>query len=77
MTSHEPKQSSLAARPVSAAAQTELSPERAESSEQPHRHTLIAEAAFILAQERGFAPGHELDDWLAAERDIDRALSAL
>jgi hypothetical protein len=30
----------------------------------------IATAAFYLAAERNFAPGHELDDWLEAERRI-------
>jgi hypothetical protein len=30
----------------------------------------IEMAAFYLAAERGFAPGHELDDWLEAERRI-------
>lgn len=27
-------------------------------------------AAFFRAQARGFAPGHELEDWLAAEREL-------
>ena len=36
------------------------------------RPVLVAEAAYFLAQARGFAPGHELEDWLAAERQIDR-----
>ena len=27
----------------------------------------IAEAAYYKAEARGFIPGHELDDWLAAE----------
>lgn len=31
----------------------------------------IAIAAYLRAERRGFAPGHELDDWLAAEREID------
>lgn len=31
---------------------------------------MIATAAYFIAQERGFAPGHELDDWLEAERRI-------
>lgn len=35
------------------------------------RHRRIAEAAYYLAQKRGFAPGHEDDDWRAAERDIE------
>ena len=34
---------------------------------------MIATAAFYLAAERNFTPGHELDDWLEAERRI-RAL---
>jgi hypothetical protein len=29
---------------------------------------MIAEAAYFIAAQRNFAPGHELDDWLAAER---------
>ena len=33
-------------------------------------HAMIAEAAFFIAESRGFIPGHELDDWLAAEREI-------
>jgi DUF2934 family protein len=31
---------------------------------------MIATAAFYLAAERHFAPGHELDDWLEAERRV-------
>ena len=77
MTASESKQSALTARPVPATAQADLSPERSESSELPQRQVLIAEAAFFIAQERGFSPGHELDDWLAAEREVDQGLSAI
>jgi hypothetical protein len=35
------------------------------------RHRRIAEAAYYLAQRRGFAPEGMLEDWLAAERDAD------
>jgi DUF2934 family protein len=31
---------------------------------------LIAERAYFKAERRGFAPGFELDDWLAAEREV-------
>ncbi len=31
---------------------------------------LIAERAYFKAEQRGFAPGHELEDWLAAEREV-------
>lgn len=36
------------------------------------REDMIREAAYFLAERRGFAPGHELDDWLQAEAAIDR-----
>ena len=35
------------------------------------RWRLTAIAAYYRAEARGFAPGGELDDWLAAERDIE------
>lgn len=34
------------------------------------RHRRIAEAAYYRAQQRGFAPGYEEEDWLAAEQEI-------
>ena len=40
------------------------------------RRAMIREAAYYLAQKRGFAPGHDIDDWLRAERQIDAALAA-
>jgi hypothetical protein len=33
-------------------------------------HHLIAEAAYYRAQERGFAPGDPLQDWLEAEAEV-------
>ena len=35
---------------------------------------MVAVAAYYRAQKRGFAPGGELDDWLAAEIEIGRTL---
>lgn len=35
-----------------------------------HRQ-LISETAYFLAEKRGFAPGHELEDWLSAEAEVD------
>jgi choline dehydrogenase-like flavoprotein len=40
------------------------------------REAMIAEAAYFRAEARGFEAGHELADWLAAERDVDRLLEA-
>ena len=34
----------------------------------------IAEAAYRRAQQRNFAPGHDLEDWLEAEKEIDGLL---
>jgi Protein of unknown function (DUF2934) len=39
------------------------------------RRALIAEAAYFRAERRGFAPGHEAEDWLAAEIEVDTALT--
>lgn len=36
------------------------------------RERLIAIEAYYRAERRGFAPGHELEDWCEAEAEIDR-----
>jgi hypothetical protein len=36
---------------------------------------MIAEAAYYLAQKRGFPGEHSLDDWLAAEKQVRRVIS--
>ncbi len=35
---------------------------------------MIAEAAYYRAEARGFATGYELEDWLEAEAEVDRAI---
>ena len=40
--------------------------------EPEQRQAMICDAAYFLSERRGFGPGHELDDWLAAEGEIDR-----
>jgi hypothetical protein len=35
------------------------------------RERRIRVAAYFKAERRGFAPGHELDDWLAAQEEED------
>jgi hypothetical protein len=35
------------------------------------RRRLIAAEAYFLAERRGFAPGSELADWVAAEAAVD------
>jgi hypothetical protein len=40
------------------------------------RRRMIAEAAYSRAAQRGFAPGGELEDWLAAEREVHELVEA-
>lgn len=35
------------------------------------RRAMIAETAYYRAQQRGFDPGHEIEDWLEAEAMVD------
>lgn len=35
------------------------------------RDALIAEIAYFKSQRRNFEPGHEKEDWLAAEAEVD------
>jgi hypothetical protein len=35
----------------------------------------ISSLAYLKAERRGFVPGHELDDWLAAEDEVDQRLA--
>jgi hypothetical protein len=46
------------------------------SAEGETREQMIRTAAYLLAQRRGFRPGGELEDWLAAEREIDSSLES-
>lgn len=39
------------------------------------RRALIAEIAYYRAERRGFEPGHENEDWLSAEAEVDTALT--
>ena len=41
---------------------TKLSPEEV--------YRLIQESAYFKAKERGFAPGHEVQDWIEAEAEV-------
>lgn len=40
------------------------------------RHRIIREVAYYLAERRRFAPGHDLDDWLLAEKLVQMILVA-
>jgi hypothetical protein len=37
---------------------------------------LISEAAYYRAKQRGFVPGHELEDWIQAEAEVKKRIGA-
>ena len=41
------------------------------------RRQLVAAEAYFLAERRGFAAGHELEDWVAAEAAVDSRLQQM
>ncbi len=67
-TARRPARPRKGAAPAAPAAPMRLSAEA--------RRALIAEAAYLRAERRGFAPGKENEDWLAAEAEVDALLSA-
>jgi hypothetical protein len=38
------------------------------------RRRLVATEAYLIAEKRGFSPGHDLDDWVAAEAAVEARL---
>jgi Protein of unknown function (DUF2934) len=40
------------------------------------RRAMIEQAAYLRAERRGFSPGAEVEDWLAAEAEVDALLRA-
>jgi hypothetical protein len=39
------------------------------------RYEMVRTAAYYIAEQRGFAPGYEMEDWLAAEKAVDGLLT--
>jgi uncharacterized membrane-anchored protein len=45
--------------------------------QEPEWHRMIAEAAYYLAEKRGFLGEHSLADWLAAEQQVRQVISPI
>src|SRR5277367_1108365 len=57
---------------------SEPHPQQSRSFDPPQeaeRHRMISEAAYHLAEKRGFAGDHSLEDWLAAEQQVRPLIS--
>lgn len=65
----EPRKKRVA-RESSSPAESAPSAPSATSVADAARQKMISDAAYYRAQKRDFAPGRELDDWLAAETEI-------
>jgi Protein of unknown function (DUF2934) len=78
VTTSNPGQRSARPTPTTAGAvDAPVAPSAVASSRSiEQREAMICDAAYFLSERRGFGPGHELDDWLAAEGEIDRLLAA-
>jgi Protein of unknown function (DUF2934) len=44
-------------------------------AETENHAALVAVTAYYKAEARGFESGHEIEDWLAAEQEVDALLS--
>jgi hypothetical protein len=51
--------------------------ERSTRMAEYERESMIRLYAYYLAEHRGFAAGHEIEDWLTAERELQTIGSAL
>jgi hypothetical protein len=39
------------------------------------RRSMIEVAAYLRAERRNFEPGHDVEDWIAAEEEVNQRLS--
>jgi hypothetical protein len=67
MKSTEPK------RKIGGKAESWVSIENERSTDADDRQDRIATAAYYKAEARGFIPGLEIDDWVAAEKELSKS----
>lgn len=60
----------LTTAPQPATAQHQDPPTKTPSPRSDEVTHMIAEAAYFIAEGRGFEPGHDVDDWLQAEAEV-------
>jgi hypothetical protein len=68
------KPSEAPAKPAAAKPPVAAKPATAKPSP-AERTKMIAEAAYYLAQKRGFGGGNELADWATAEKQVDALIA--
>jgi hypothetical protein len=70
------KEESVMGRLAQSNVKTNKMPKNAENMQDWNEelHELIAERAYYKAEARGYAPGHEIQDWVDAEAEIEAEL---
>lgn len=68
------KRSSAAKLPATTVKIGRINPAKSAVTNEDRQH-MISEAAYYLAEQRGFSAGGELGDWLEAERQISVSLT--
>ncbi len=71
-----PAQPVASASPVTDAKPNSLVHGAALHIDATEREVMIRKTAYLRAQRRGFSPGQELEDWLAAEAEVDQLLTS-
>jgi hypothetical protein len=70
----QPPAAARRAAKAPAAGPTPAEPRAAPAADAELYRKMVATAAYYIAEQRGFAPGHELADWVAAEAAVAAAL---
>jgi hypothetical protein len=72
----KPAIKAAASQPPAATTAPAADSSRSEELSPSDRYRQISVFAYHKAEQRGFAPGHMWDDWLAAERQVDAGNSS-
>jgi hypothetical protein len=70
-----PSAQAAAPKPAKPRARRPKAPVNGAPTKHEDRQASIAKAAYFRSQLRGFEPGYELEDWLAAEAEVDRRIA--
>lgn len=72
------EKAATARRPTAAAQPTAAAPGASKgiTVSAEARRAMIEQAAYLRCERRGLAPGGEVEDWLAAEAEVDALLKA-
>ena len=70
------KKKSVSAQLVQVVDGPKAAPAGAQGVSGEQRRHYVEVAAYFIAQQRGFEPGNDQDDWLAAEAEVDKLLAS-